>query len=48
MSRVGEEAERNRGGGSLKRPVLSNTRVNPPPVFDQTKFLPWEKDVLFW
>ena len=36
------------GGGSLKCPALSNTRINPPPMFDQTKFLAWKRDVLFW
>ena len=43
-----EEVERSRGGGSSKCPALSNTRINPPPPFDQTKFLTWKRDFLFW
>ena len=48
MNRSCDEAERSRGDGSPKLPVLSNTRVNPPLVFGQLEFLTWGEDVLFW
>ena len=35
-------------GGSLRCPILSNSKINPPPAFEPTKFVAWKREFLFW
>ena len=38
----------NAAGGSPKCPILSNSKINPPPGFEPTKFVSWKREYLFW